>query len=491
MKRVFLSLLLCVVCAVCAHAVDHVMAATRPLKRDSVPAVLTLSVGEAQDYAVAHNRSLRNEELAVQQAYAQRWQTIAAMLPSVDASLTYTNMFGYKMKFGGAQSDSEGGSDFSKYLDGLTDAEKLNALKFITDYPSVPKMLGNAMGGGSTGMEITMPNNMSMGVSASIGINGQAVAGAVMNTIAIQMKKLALEQSEDDLRASIRKSYASLLVLQDIVRLLENSYSNLETLYNMTKRSVEVGAAEQTQADLIRVRCNTLKDNISLNRRNITLAQNVLKVQLDVPASTELKLNTTLDEVLSPEAVLQILGEDFVLGHNLTYQTLEQNVRLAKAGVHMAAWAYGPTVGLSYQYSNQKYFGDGGMRMTPPNLFAVSVQMPLWSSGKRAAALTEKKIALESARNTLAETADNLGIQFQQLRMNLQNAYESYMTQRENLEVTERVFASTTNKFNYGSASNLELTNASNDVISAQSSYVQAVLTLIDAQSELENFLNK
>ena len=53
------------------------------------------------------------------------------------------------------------------------------------------------------------------------------------------------------------------------------------------------------------------------------------------------------------------------------------------------------------------------------------------------------------------------------------------------------MFNSATEKFKWGAASNIELTNASNDLINAQSTYVQAMLTLINAQSELEEFLNK
>ena len=128
--------------------------------------------------------------------------------------------------------------------------------------------------------------------------------------------------------------------------------------------------------------------------------------------------------------------------------------------------------------------------MTPPNALSVSVSMPLWSSGKREAGMVEKKIALEEARNTFAETSDNLAIQNEQLRYNLQNGYETYMNEKDNMDVTQRVFNSTTNKFNQGAASNLDLVNASNDLISAQSSYVQAVLTLVNAQVELEKFLN-
>lgn len=128
--------------------------------------------------------------------------------------------------------------------------------------------------------------------------------------------------------------------------------------------------------------------------------------------------------------------------------------------------------------------------MNPTNMVAVSVSMPLWSSGKRAAGVTEKKIALQEARNTLSETTDNLGIQHKQLRYNLANAFQTYVNEADNIDVTARVMQNVTNKYNWGAASMLELTNASNDMISAQSTYVQAVMSLVQAYVALDQFLN-
>ena len=422
-------------------AEDHVMAATKPMATPEVPAQLSLSLSEAQDYAVATNRSLRNADLAVQKAYAQRWQTIAAMLPQVDMSWAFQSMMGYEMVLGA--------------------------------------------------MPIAMNDNGTLGVTASVGINGQAIVGALLNSIAIDVQKLNLQQSEDNLRANVKSSYASVLVLEDVVKLLDASLKNIEDLAAMTQRSVDVGVAEQTTADQIQVRVNTLKNNINANKRSTQLAINALKVLLNVPVETELTLTSKLDDMLSAEAILQLLGKDFVLENNLSYQTLAKNVELAKTNVHMAGWAYGPTIAVGYQYSEKSYFGKSeGLNMTPPNALSVSVSMPLWSSGKRAAGVVEKKIALEEARNTFAETTDNLGIQNEQLRYNVQNGYETYLTEKDNMDVTQRIFESTTKKFNQGVASNLELVNASNDLITAQSTYVQAVLSLVNAQVELEKFLN-
>ena len=128
-------------------AEDHVMAATRSAQRsqDSVPALLNLSLKEAQDFAVKQNRSLRNASLAVQEAYAQRWQTIASLLPSVDGSYSYSNYCGYTAEM---------------------------------------TMMGNKI-------NINMPNVGALGVTAAIGINGQGIVGVLLNNVAIKMKKAA------------------------------------------------------------------------------------------------------------------------------------------------------------------------------------------------------------------------------------------------------------------------------------------------------------
>ena len=445
MKKIVMLLFSTLLMSGGIYAEDHVMAATRT-NRSSVqtPKVLQLSLQEAQNHAVESNRSLKNASLAVQEAYAQRWQTIASMLPQVDGSYAYSNYCGYSATL------SMGGME-------------------------VP---------------VSMPNVGALGVTASMGLNGQGIVGALLNNIAIDMKKIALEQSESELRGNVMSSYVSVLALQSITELLDSTLLNIEGLEQMTQSAVDVGAAEQTSADQIRVRVNTLKNSINQQKRNIELAFTSLKVLLDVPVETELVLTDKIDGILSAEKVLALLGENFIVENNLNYQLLSKNVELAKRNVHMAGWAYGPTVAVAYNYANQQYYGEGGMRMTPPNLVQVSVKMPLWSSGKRAAGVVEKKIAYEEAKNTLSETTDQLAIQYRQLCFNLNNAYETYLNEKENIEVSKRVFNSATEKFKYGASSNLELTNASNDLINAQSSYVQAMLSLVNAQVELDKFLN-
>lgn len=401
---------------------------------------LVLSLEQAQDYAVRQNRSMQNAALEVKKAHAQRWQTIAAMLPQADASGQYINMCNYEMNF---------------------------------------------MGG-----SMPMPNYLTANVTASIGINGQAIVGVLLQNIAIEMQDINRKQTEAELRGNVMTAYMSVKVMESVTSLLDSTLANMFTLAEQTRRMVEVGTAEQTQYDLMSVRVNAMKNNVNQNKRNVDLAYNTLRVLLGVKADTPLQLSSALDAESMSSQILNLISEPFVLENNYNYQLLQKNVDLAKKNKAMAGWAYGPTVGASYQYQYRHNLSDGGLNMTPPNMIAVSVSMPIWSSGKRAAGVTEKKLALQEAENTLAETTDNLGIQHRQLCNNLENAYAIFLNEKENLTVTHRVMNNVVNKYTWGSASLLELTNASNDVISAQSTYVQASLTMIQNFVELEKFLH-
>lgn len=450
MRKAILFFAAMLVMSSAVMAEDHVMAATHGSKKsadEAAPKVLSVSLKEAQDYAIKQNRSLKNASLAVQQAYAARWQTIAAMLPSLDGSIGKSVMYD---------------DDFKEKL---------------INFPGM-----------------AAPMSMSpwtYGVTAAVGLNGQGIVGVLLNNIAIDMKKLSLEKSESELRGNVMGSYVSVLALQSITNLLDSSLANIQGLEQMTQYAVEAGAAEQTAADQIRVRVNALKTSINNQKFSIELATNSLKVLLDVPVETELILTESLDALLSPDRVISLLGENFALENNLSYQLLQKQVDLAQKNVHMAGWAYGPTVSLAYQYNYRDYGSESGFEMmNSPHTIAFSVKMPLWSSGKRAAGVVEKKIALEEAKNTLSETTDNLAIQYRQLCFSLTNAYETYLNEKDNMEVAKRVFASATNKYKYGASSNMELTNASNDLINVQSSYIQSILSLVNAQVELEKFLN-
>lgn len=403
---------------------------------------LSLSLEEARQYAVQHNKTLQNASLDVQIAEANRWQTISTMLPQVSASYDYSNMCGYEMEM--------------------------------------------------MGMKIAMPPYGTLGMTASVALTGAQIVGLQMQKIALNMSEISLKKNEQDIRSSVTTIYMSILAMESTVDLLDQNLENLKKLHEMTAKAVTIGVAEQTSADQLLVQVATMQTSINSTKRSLEMLYNSLLLQLGCDVATKLQLTDKVENLLNIEATMDLLNTQFELENNYNYQLLSKNLELSKKQVLAEEVAFAPTISAFYQYSNKHYFSDEKtMDMTPPNVVGASVSIPLWKSWQRMSNIKEAKISYNKTANTLETSKDGLLVQDKQLRYNLTSAYETYQTQESNLDVTKRVFENISIKFEHGAASSMEVTNASTNLVAAQSSYINAMLQLITAKVELEVLLNK
>ena len=436
---------------------------------------IKLSIKEAQDYAVKHNQTMRNADLEVQKAEYSKWQTIASMLPQVKAGFDYQNMCGYEMVMGG------GGGLSSMIPDTI----------LIGGMP-VPISLPSSGDEESGGTVIPMNPSGTFSITASVAFTGAQIVGIVLNKIARDIVDISHKQTEQSIRSQVRSVYVSILVMEDIVGLLDSSLANMEHLEKTTLESVRAGAAEQIQADKLHVQVASLRNSINANRRSLKMLYNSLILQLGADVNSTLTLTTPIDDVLDINNLGKLALGGFNIEDNYNYQMLQQNEKIAKRNVTMAYMDFTPTLTAYYQYSAKTYFGkDAGFNMTPPNMIGASISVPLFSSGARYAKVKAAEIDYNEALNSKQQAEDGLRVQYNQLCYDLANAIETYQIQKDNLEVTKRVFDNTTEKFKYGHASNLEVTNSSTDIITAQSNYIQAVMSVVSAEVALENLLGK
>ena len=431
MKRLIISLITLLSCA-------SIMAQEAVSKDSS----LAVTLDEAKQYAVEHNRTVQNAGLSVKQAEAARWQSIASMLPQVSGTLGYTNMCGHEMMM--------------------------------------------------AGMPIPMNPTGELGIKATMTISGQQIVGSLISDLAKDMQDVAKAKTIQVIEANVTNIYVNILATQETVELLRKNMVNLESLYKMTENAVKVGAAEQIDADQLSVQVASMESAINTTDRTIEVLKSSLQLLLGVDASTEVVLSNKLDDILNADEAMKLLSSELILEENYDYALSKQQAELAKKQVTMKAMEYVPSITGFYQYSGKTYFGEAeGMNMTPPNTVGVTVSVPIWSSGVRAAGVTEKKLAYQAAQNTLADTEDQLRVSDRQYRYDLVSAYDNYQIQKRNIEVTQRVFDNMSKKFEYGYASSLDVTNTSTNLITAQQNYIQALTSMVNAHINLKNLLNK
>ncbi len=437
--------------------------------------VLRLSLQEAEQYALEHNATMQNADLDMKKAELSRWQTLASMLPQVRAGFDYQNMCGYTMNFGG------GGSMMSM----IPDSINIGGMTVPISIPGSDAETTESSSG------IKMNPNGTFSVTASVALTGAQIVGTMLQNVAMQMTDITRQQTEQTTRSNVKNIYVSILVMEQTVSLLDSSLANLERLSATTQASVDVGAAEQVDADKLQVQVATMKSSINSTRRSLQALRNSMLLQLGADVDAQLELTTSVDDILSVDNAVQLLGKGFDITRNYNYKLLEQSEKVARQNVTMAWMDCTPTLSAYYQYSAKTYFGkDEGFNMTPPNMVGASVTLPIFTSGTRTAKIKSSKIDLQEAVNTRRQAEDGLRVQYNQLSYDLASALETYDIQTKNLDVTKRVFDNVTEKYKFGRASSLEVTTASSDIIQAQSSYIQAVMSVISAQLSLENLIN-
>lgn len=402
---------------------------------------LALSLEDAKKFALEHNRTLQNASLAVKQKYAARWQSIATMLPQASASLDYMNMCGYEMEL--------------------------------------------------VGLGVPMNPYGTFGVKASMAVSGTMVVGAVISNIAVKMADITAKKSEQTIINNVVTTYYSILTMESTLKLLEKNYENLKILHKRAQKAVDVGAAEQTSADQIEVQVNSFETQINDTKVNKEVLTSMMRLYLGLGMDENIELTDGFDNLIKPDETQLILDREFNIENNYDYQLVVKQTELAKKQEVLAAMSFVPTLSAYYQYSAKTYFGkEAGFNNTPPNVVGVSLSIPLWTSGKNTYSIKEKRWAREAAENTQKETEDKLNISNYQLRYNLKSAYDKFKVQEKNIEVCQKVLDNTSKKFEYGYGSSTDVTTASQSLINAQTSYVSALLSTVEAYLNLKDLLN-
>ena len=425
-KKVIPIVILFVLCGLC-------------FSQEASDKILRLTLKEAQDYAVMHNRNILNAGLSVSEAQKRTWEVISAGLPQVSATVTYQNMMGFKMEFAGMAIPMQPTSNFQA---------------------TVTQLLFSA--------------------SYWVGIK--------MSKRGEELTETARLQAELDVKQQTQSAYYTVLVVQENMKILEQNLHNIEKIAKSAEDLVRVGVAEQTDADQLKVQVLTMINAIKSLERLVELAYNLLRFQLGLEIYTEIELTQTLEDLTSAKNANEILVQDFVLNNNYTVQLLDGQIDLANMEVSLERAAALPNVAAFYSYTYK--IARSTFDMSPNNVIGLQANIPIFASGQRHVRAQQAKIRLETAHNNRELLSEGLLMQEKQLRFNLTSALESLELQKEAMTVSQRVFESITRKFQHGTASSLDVTTANTSLLQAQGNYINAIMEVFTAQTELEKLLN-
>jgi outer membrane protein TolC len=414
------------------------------------PASLSLTVDQAVEYALDKNKSVASAKYDLLASEKAKWEAISAGLPTIDGSASISN--------------------------------NLAIMTRIIDFGGVP-----------TPIKFGTQYDASYGASASaLVFNAPWIVGIQSAKLAATLASQGLTLTRIETEESVTNAYYLILTLQETIKVIDQNLANLNEVLVSTEAMYSVGMAEATDVDQMRSNVSMLKNTRSSMERNMELNYNMLRFLLGVERGTVITLTDNLDNIVAAVNVDALIAEEFSLESNINYQLTDSQLKMSELSLKGAKATTLPSLATSIYY-NRNGMGDqlGELEYFPYSAVGLQLQVPIFGSGSRYTKIKKAQINYEKALNTKSMISDQLLLQEKQLKFNLLNAFEQFTTQKENVEIAGRVLASFQNKYNQGMASSLELTQANDNYLSAQSNYLNSIISLLQTKVSFDKLMNK
>ena len=418
-----------------------------------------LTIEEAVAFGQENNRQILNASREVQKAYKERWSTIAIGLPQISAKANYQNFLELPTSLIPAQFFGGKEGDFAE-------------VQFGT--PQI-------MDGGITLQQLIFDGSYIVGLEAS--------------NVFLEISKNILEKTALEIKKNIISTYSSVLLIKENILFLKNNLDNLAENLEEVRALFANGFEEEESVEQLRLTLSGIQTQLRYaeNAEKITL--NMLKLLMGFPANAPLELLDTLESFTMDGLFEQQFKSDFNLANNvdikiattqLRSESLLYRYEKSKSLPRLAAFINGNYTGnsetFSFTDSDQKWFGAA--------LFGINLQVPIFSSFKRRAQSQKAKIALDQAETTLEETQERINIEVQGALNDYKLAIETYLTNKENLTLANRIEQKNQSKYFEGMASTFELRQAQLQLYSAQNNYISSIQSVIQKKLNLETLLN-
>ncbi len=118
--------------------------------------------------------------------------------------------------------------------------------------------------------------------------------------------------------------------------------------------------------------------------------------------------------------------------------------------------------------------------------FGVKMNVPIFSGLQRTYRLQQSKLELLKLQNSYTSLKQSIDLSIQQNTVVYQNSIETLKSQKENMELADRVARITKIKYEQGVGSNIEVTDAESSLREAQVNYYNALYDAIVAKIDLD-----
>ncbi len=438
----------------------------------------TYSLDSCRNMAVRNNKTIRMAEEAVHGAGYERKAAKSLYLPGIDFAGTYfhnqrtINLLGEDAKLPTMSFDPTTMSYKYNILtgaDGIPVTDPSTGSYIPTEIAVIPKEAmsydtHNVFAGAFT---LTQPVFMGGQIKALNDITKYAgeIAAATRNSVV------------QDVIYAVDQAYWTVVSLKSKQKLAESFVTLVDTLRYSVSEMLKAGVA--TRADLLTVdvKLNEAKIMRTKLDNGLTLARMALAQVCGLPVQSDMHL---ADEDFKS---MLITGGDPVYDMQDVYSR-RQDLEVIRRGISLLAGreklALGnmlPKLAIvgAYEFSNPNFNDGFKKRFGGGFSVGATLAIPIWHWGGNYNHYKAAKSATNAQRLLLEDLEEKVDLQVQQAKFSFQEAFKTYDMTKENMSSAEENLRCAEIGFKEG-------VMTTNDVIAAQTAWLQAHSEKIDAE---------
>ena len=422
--------------------------------------VYKFSLKEAVERALDSSYVSLNARRDQAKALKQKWETTADGLPQISAAVNY----------------------------------ELNPKLIVTPLPA--EIVGGEPG---TTVPVTFGQKLSMRATATLNqliFDGSYIVALKAAKTFLEFSKNANDKTRLQVRQNVISAYANALLVESNVDIIKNNRETALKNLEETQKIFENGLAEQEDVEQLQITFQQIDNQLKNAERNLDLSKQTLKMVLGLPVNADIELTDDLDSLAQQQlADFELLETQLNLEQNIDYKiadnlvqqrTLEWQLEKSNALPTLTAFAnYGTTA-----FGDDFVFLDGGQQWFQFSTVGVSLNIPIFSSLRRAKRTQRAEIAMMQAKTDFKQSVEQIKLNFNQAKSDYSFAVENYRTAEDNLDLAERIERKNIIKYKEGISTSFELRQAQLQLYDAQNQYLQSMLRLINSKTSLETILN-
>jgi outer membrane protein len=445
------------------------------LRAQDEPQDFTLE--QAVSYAQKNSITTQKSKLDIENAAAQVKEYQAIGIPKVNGKIDYQNFLQRPTSF-------------------LPDFISPAIVGVLEGFQLIPAGTGaNLPTTGVTPVQFGVNNSLTASITAStLVFDGSYFVGLKAARGLRDLTARQADLSQYNTRYTIVKAYLLVLIAEENRKVLVLNIDNLRRLRDETAAFYKSGLVEQLDVDRLDLSLQNLQTEAEIVARQVELAYNVLKFQMNYDITKPIRLTDALPTLLVEASDEELKGE-IKYEQRIETDVLKRTEYLNELNVKRLKMGYAPNISafITYQQQLQRnnLFDNDETGFTGAAIAGITVNVPIFDGFDKQAKIQRARIDQRRFQIEIDAFRRAVTLEVTNARAQYTNARQRLTNQEKNLALATRILDRTKTKYKEGVGSSIEITTAEQELYRTQANYLNALYDLVVAKTDLDKALGK